>query len=176
MSKPPVSFLKTGGLNPSGETRYISRDAGNQGGRPVPHGLPDMPPACRIEWFESRSIQQQKVQSPQKSGFWTFGPSGETRTRGILVPNQAPYQLGHTRKLKTDALCFQGFIIQYLSEKSNHFLWVSCPSCSCAAICSIRKQPLTCFAVIAKAASLPEAPRRFPDTVHRHKAPWLFPD
>ena len=25
------------------------------------------------------------------------GPSGETRTRGILVPNQAPYQLGHTR-------------------------------------------------------------------------------
>ena len=26
------------------------------------------------------------------------GPSGETRTRGILVPNQAPYQLGHTRK------------------------------------------------------------------------------
>ena len=26
-----------------------------------------------------------------------FGPSGETRTRGILVPNQAPYQLGHTR-------------------------------------------------------------------------------
>ena len=28
------------------------------------------------------------------------GPSGETRTRGILVPNQAPYQLGHTRILK----------------------------------------------------------------------------
>ena len=28
-----------------------------------------------------------------------FGPSGETRTRGILVPNQAPYQLGHTRIL-----------------------------------------------------------------------------
>ena len=26
-----------------------------------------------------------------------FGPSGETRSRGILVPNQAPYQLGHTR-------------------------------------------------------------------------------
>ena len=26
-----------------------------------------------------------------------FNPSGETRTRGILVPNQAPYQLGHTR-------------------------------------------------------------------------------
>ena len=28
-----------------------------------------------------------------------LGPSGETRTRGILVPNQAPYQLGHTRIL-----------------------------------------------------------------------------
>lgn len=27
------------------------------------------------------------------------GPSGETRTRGILVPNQAPYQLGHTRMI-----------------------------------------------------------------------------
>lgn len=30
-----------------------------------------------------------------------FGPSGETRTRGILVPNQAPYQLGHTRIAQT---------------------------------------------------------------------------
>ena len=29
------------------------------------------------------------------------GPSGETRTRGILVPNQAPYQLGHTRIAQT---------------------------------------------------------------------------
>ena len=29
------------------------------------------------------------------------GPSGETRTRGILVPNQAPYQLGHTRIIVT---------------------------------------------------------------------------
>ena len=26
------------------------------------------------------------------------GPSGEIRTPGILNPNQAPYQLGHTRK------------------------------------------------------------------------------
>ena len=25
------------------------------------------------------------------------GPSGEIRTPGILNPNQAPYQLGHTR-------------------------------------------------------------------------------
>ena len=33
-----------------------------------------------------------------------FGPSGETRTRGILVPNQAPYQLGHTRKSKVEVL------------------------------------------------------------------------
>ena len=29
-----------------------------------------------------------------------FGPSGEIRTPGILNPNQAPYQLGHTRKYK----------------------------------------------------------------------------
>ena len=33
-----------------------------------------------------------------KCSFGFYGPSGETRTRGILVPNQAPYQLGHTRK------------------------------------------------------------------------------
>ncbi len=32
-----------------------------------------------------------------KCSFGFYGPSGETRTRGILVPNQAPYQLGHTR-------------------------------------------------------------------------------
>ena len=32
------------------------------------------------------------------------GPSGETRTRGILVPNQAPYQLGHTR-IFTSSYC-----------------------------------------------------------------------
>ena len=33
-----------------------------------------------------------------------FGPSGETRTRGILVPNQAPYQLGHTRILSYEKM------------------------------------------------------------------------
>ena len=33
------------------------------------------------------------------SGFWTFGPSGETRTRGILLPKQARYQLRYTRML-----------------------------------------------------------------------------
>ena len=32
------------------------------------------------------------------------GPSGEIRTPGILNPNQAPYQLGHTRKYKIAVL------------------------------------------------------------------------
>ena len=48
------------------------------------------------------------------------GPSGETRTRGILVPNQAPYQLGHTR-----IMCFTHFeIIVYISfcEKAIEIL------------------------------------------------------
>ena len=38
------------------------------------------------------------------------GPSGETRTRGILLPKQARYQLRYTRKLKhdfADASCSQ---------------------------------------------------------------------
>lgn len=42
------------------------------------------------------------LKNPENGCFLTkttvfHGPSGETRTRGILVPNQAPYQLGHTR-------------------------------------------------------------------------------
>ena len=39
-----------------------------------------------------------------KCSFWFFGPSGEIRTPGILNPNQAPYQLGHTRKYKIEDL------------------------------------------------------------------------
>ncbi len=39
---------------------------------------------------------QKTVVFSRKQPFF-IGPSGETRTRGILVPNQAPYQLGHTR-------------------------------------------------------------------------------
>jgi len=36
--------------------------------------------------IEFRSIQSKNPGSA-KSGTWIFGPSGETRTRGILVPN-----------------------------------------------------------------------------------------
>ena len=35
---------------------------------------------------------------PPKKGRDIFGPSGETRTRDLLLPKQAPYQLGYTRK------------------------------------------------------------------------------
>ena len=47
---------------------------------------------------------RQKFESPakkenghRKSGFRFLGPSGETRTPGILLPKQARYQLRYTR-------------------------------------------------------------------------------
>ena len=40
----------------------------------------------RIQLFESRSIQKDKSRE-SKCSFGFYGPSGETRTRGILVPN-----------------------------------------------------------------------------------------
>ena len=45
-----------------------------------------------------------------------FGPSGETRTRGILVPNQAPYQLGHTRILSYEKLLV---VVKYVVNQSE---------------------------------------------------------
>ena len=46
------------------------------------------------------SVRKNKSAKPFVSTVSHFcGPSGETRTRGILVPNQAPFQLGHTRIL-----------------------------------------------------------------------------
>ena len=55
--------------------------------------------------FETLKNGVWAAKSPIKSGFlpgtsfsYPFdGPSGEIRTPGILNPNQAPYQLGHTR-------------------------------------------------------------------------------
>ena len=44
-----------------------------------------------------------KKKDSNKLSFF-FGPSGEIRTPGILNPNQAPYQLGHTRKYTVDVL------------------------------------------------------------------------
>lgn len=45
--------------------------------------------------YNSRKIKKKNPYSA-KYGFF-HGPSGATRTRGILLPKQAPYQLGHTR-------------------------------------------------------------------------------
>ena len=54
-----------------------------------------MPPAyCDLIFRVSHSKDKSRE---SKCSFGFYGPSGETRTRGILVPNQAPYQLGHTR-------------------------------------------------------------------------------
>ena len=58
--------------------------------------LNDCLPGNCISLFESRFIQTKKSRV-RTSGFWTFGPSGETRTRGILLPKQARYQLRYTR-------------------------------------------------------------------------------
>ena len=38
-----------------------------------------------------------------------YGPSGEIRTPGILNPNQAPYQLGHTRIINYSIRPFRNF-------------------------------------------------------------------
>ena len=46
--------------------------------------------------FVSRIIRSPGDCRPRDS----FGPSGETRTRGLLLPKQAPYQLGYTRSQK----------------------------------------------------------------------------
>ena len=90
MSKPPVFVRKTGGFYLSGETWYILIPGGDENQGVVAgqlHGI------VRVSLHT-----KQKIGTP-KRGFRSFGPSGETRTRGILVPNQAPYQLGHTRIL-----------------------------------------------------------------------------
>ena len=76
-----------------------------------------LPDTCN-KWFESRIQNKKAGMTTSHSCF--FGPSGETRTRGILVPNQAPYQLGHTR-----IMCFTHFeIIVYISfcEKAIEIL------------------------------------------------------
>ena len=62
-----------------------------------------------------------KMTKPLKlhCNFRGFGPSGETRTRGILVPNQAPYQLGHTRILSYEKLLV---VVKYVvKEILPHF-------------------------------------------------------
>lgn len=38
-----------------------------------------------------------KEKAPRSDAPGGFGPSGATRTRGFLLPKQAPYQLGYTR-------------------------------------------------------------------------------
>ena len=67
------------------------------------------------------------MENPNTSPTWKIafglsllGPSGETRTRGILVPNQAPYQLGHTRILSYEKMLV---VVKYVvKEILPHFL------------------------------------------------------
>ena len=67
---------------------FSSRREENRGVAAVEPSASDCPPDSRIYLFESRSIQTKKSRL-RRSGFWTFGPSGETRTRGILVPKNS---------------------------------------------------------------------------------------
>ena len=55
------------------------------------------PPDSGIENFESRTLRKEKSRD-SICYLCFFGPSGETRTRGILLPKQARYQLRYTRK------------------------------------------------------------------------------
>ena len=64
---------------------FSSRREENGGVAAVEPSASDCPPDSRISSFKSRFIQTEKSRL-RRSGFWTFGPSGETRTRGILVP------------------------------------------------------------------------------------------
>ena len=72
------------------------------------------PPDCCIQFFES--YHQKKNVEMAFCHLHIFGPSGETRTRGILVPNQAPYQLGHTRK-------YEIAYIKYMTPKYFSLKW-----------------------------------------------------
>ena len=76
-------------------------------------------PICDPNICSDLDLIKQKVQNPQ-SGFWTFGPSGETRTRGILVPNQAPYQLGHTRILSYEKKLV---VVKYVVKEILPHFW-----------------------------------------------------
>ena len=56
-------------------------------------GGSNMPPAyCDLIFRVSPKFKKREWQKP----FPLFGPSGETRTRGILLPKQARYQLRYT--------------------------------------------------------------------------------
>ena len=65
---------------PSGETRKIKELAPSSWRQGTVHW------PVPFRWFESRH-REAKPHTPATAGMWGFGPSGETRTRGILVPN-----------------------------------------------------------------------------------------
>ena len=80
---------------PSGETRLhflLQMQEKIEEATSVCTGGSNMPPAycdliVRVSPFKKRERQKP---------FPLFGPSGETRTRGILLPKQARYQLRYT--------------------------------------------------------------------------------
>ena len=63
------------------------------GGCPLSTGADAIVP-CRIA---EKSVNQNKDPDPVWIRVLVYGPSGATRTRGFLLPKQAPYQLGYTR-------------------------------------------------------------------------------
>ena len=48
--------------------------------------------------MSERGVSEKKRRRERYAVRDDAGPSGETRTRGLLLPKQAPYQLGYTRK------------------------------------------------------------------------------
>ena len=89
--------MVTYGDGPSGETRLHLRPKAQIEVRRHRAGGGNARPRC-ILMVRVSHYSKRKNAGMALSHSCIFGPSGETRTRGILVPNQAPYQLGHTRK------------------------------------------------------------------------------
>ena len=88
--------MKTMAFGPSGETRLHPRQKAQiEVATSVCTGGSNMPPAyCDLIFRVSHSKDKSRE---SKCSFGFFGPSGETRTRGILLPKQARYQLRYTR-------------------------------------------------------------------------------
>ena len=75
-----------------------------------PHSLParraGTARGCHLEAAPS-PLRSMKQGPPPQGGRTLFGPSGETRTRGLQLPKLAPYQLGNTRIKRSSIVCGQ---------------------------------------------------------------------
>ena len=83
-----------GGKRPSGETRMHFLPVGKKIEVRLRPAVAGGARPRRILFFESLPLECKNWE--RQKPFPVFGPSGETRTRGILLPKQARYQLRYT--------------------------------------------------------------------------------